>query len=251
MRKSRTIAAGVAASLALGGGVAVAQNAAPAHTLQVSGVATKAGTKKRPKAVGLNLDIRNNRESGTTASRIEVFFAKNIRINPKGFKTCTPAKIEAEGATACPSKSKIGTGTAGAVVNPRSATPSPISFKNTFFVGSSNSLTIYLEQTEGDVRAILQGKLSSAGGGKFGQKMTISIPETLQQPAPGVYSALTDIAVKLKGTTGSGRKKHGIFEATGCTGGLHDFQTRITYANNPTPPAAPTSTATDTVACKK
>ncbi len=137
------------------------------------------------------------------------------------------------------------------MVNPRSATPSPISFKNTFFVSSAKDLTIFLEQTDGQVRRILQAKISSAGGGKFGQKLTIDIPEDLQQPAPGVYAALTDIAVKLKGTTGKGKKKHGIFEARGCTGGLHDFQTRITYAPNPTPPAAPNSTATDTVACKK
>ncbi len=251
MRKSRTIAAGVAASFALGGGVAVAQNAAPAHTLQVSGIATKAGTKKKPRAVGLKLDIRNNRDSGTTASRIEVFFAKNIRINPKGFPTCSASKIEAEGAGACPSKSRLGTGTAEAVVNPTSPTPSEISFKNTFFVGPSNTVTIFLEQTEGDVRAVLQGRITSAGGGKFGQKLTINIPENLQQPAPGVFAALTEIQTSLKGKAGKGKKRHGIFEATGCTGGLHDFQTRLTYAPNPNPPAAPSSTATDTVACKK
>lgn len=250
MRKSRIIAVGVAASLGFGG-VAVAQNAAPAHTLQVSGITKKAGTKKKPKANTVKLDIRNNRDSGTTAKRIEVFFAKTIRINTKGFPTCSASKIENDGPGACPSKSRLGTGTAGAVVNPTAPMPSEISFKNTFFVGSAKSLTIYLEQTSGDVRAVLQAKIGPAGGGKFGQKLTIDIPENLQQPAPGVYAALTDIKTSLKGTTGRGAKKHGIFESIGCSGGNHDFQTRLTYAPNPNPPAASSSTATDPVACSK
>ena len=250
MRKSRIIAVGVAASLGLGG-VAVAQNAAPSHTLQVSGIAENSGTKKKPKAATVKLDIRNNRNSGTTARRIEVFFAKTIRINPKGFKTCSTSKIENDGPGACPSKSKLGTGTAGAVVNPTSPTPAPIEFKITFFVGSARTLSIYLEQVNGDVRQAFPAKISSAGGGKYGQKLTIDIPENLQQPAPNVYSALTDIAVSLKGTTGSGARRHGIFESIGCSGGNHDFQTRLTYAPNPNPPAASSSTATDPVACDK
>lgn len=248
MRKSRTIAAAVAASLALGGGVAVAQNAEPTHTLQVSGIATKAGTKKKPKAVGLNLGIANNKASQTTVSRIEVFLAKNVRINAKGFPTCSPSKVEAEGKDACPAKSRLGQGTAEAVVGPEQA---PLNFNVFFFVGSSSSLTILLDQADGETNRVLTAKVSKGGGNKFGQKLTIDIPAEIQQPIPGLYASLAEIDVKLKGTTGSGKKKHGIFEATGCTGGLHDFQTRLTYAPNPNPPAAPNSTATDTVACKK
>jgi hypothetical protein len=248
LRKTPTIVLGLAATLAMAGG-AVAQNATPSHTSKVTISPSKAGTKTKPKAVSTKLTISNSRASGTTAKLIEVFFDKNIKMNPKGFPLCSASKIENDGPDACPSGSKLGTGTAAAVVNPTSPTPAPISFKNTFFVGSSKSLTIYLEQTSGDVRAILTGKISNAGG-KYGQKLSIAVPENLQQPAPGVYSALTDIATSLKGTTGSGSKKHGFFESRGCTKGKYQFQTRLSYANNPNPPSKPNSTNSGTGNCK-
>ena len=249
MRKTPTIVLGLAATLAMAGG-AIAQTAEPSHTSQVKVSTTKAGTKKKPKAVGTQLTIANSRASGTTAKRVEVFFDKNIRMNPKGFPTCSASKIETDGPAACPSGSRLGVGTAAALVNPTSATPAPLAFKNTFFVGSSKSLTMYLEQTTGDVRAILTGKISN-GGGAYGQKLTIDIPANLQQPAPGVYSALTDISSKLQGTTGSGSKKHGFFESIGCTGGTYKFQTKLTYAPNPNPPSKATSTNSGSGKCKK
>ena len=247
MRKTPTIVLGFAATLAMAGG-AVAQTAAPSHTSKVT-IPSKAGTKSKPKAVSTKLTISNSRASGTTAKRIEIFFDKNIRMNPKGFPTCSASKIENDGADSCPSGSKLGTGTAAAVVNPTSPTPAPLAFKNTFYVGSSKSLSIDLVQTSGDVRAVLVGKISKAGG-KYGQKLSIEIPENLQQPAPGVYSALTDIATSLKGTS-KGSKKHGFFESIGCTGGKYLFQTKITYAPNPNPPSSSSSTNTGSGTCKK
>lgn len=257
MRKSPIVALGVTAALGLGG-VAVAQtDTSPGHTLQVTVSPSKSGTKKKPKPVKVKLAIANNKASGTTASRILVKFPKTIKINTKGFKTCTEDDINQNGADACPSGSKLGSGTAGAVVNPQAdsdndpnTNSAPLNFKNTFFVGGSKQLTIFLEQTNGDVRKVLIAKINKAGG-KYGQQLDISIPGDLQQPTPGVYSALTDIATSLKGTAGKGKKKHGIFESRGCTGGQFDFQTTIFYAANPNPPAASKSDAEDTVACKK
>lgn len=248
MRKTPTLALGLLATLAMAGG-AVAQSADPSHTSKVT-VASKAGTKSKPKAVSPKLTISNSKASGTTASRIEVFFDKNIRINPKGFTVCTASKIEADGVEACSSKSRLGVGTADAVVNPRGDAPAPLKFKNTFFVGSAKALTIYLEQTNGPVRAILQAKISKASG-RYGQKLTIDIPRELQEPNPNVFAALTDIAVSLKGTTGSGSKKHGIFESIGCTGGKYAYQTKLTYVPNPEAPSSRTSTNRGTGNCKK
>ena len=254
MRKSRTVAIGLVAALGFGaGGVAVAQeNTDPGHTLQVQVSPSKAGKKKKPRAVGVKLNIANNKAAGTTASRIVVRFPKTIKINTKNFKKCSPDDIEQQGAGDCHPNSKLGTGTAGAILNPRGANPQPLNFKNTFFVGSSKSLSIFREQTNGDkaIRKVLEAKIQSAGG-KYGQQLSISIPGDLQQPAPGVFSALTDIVVSLKGTAGKGKKKHGIFESVGCTGGLYDFQTELTYAPNPNPPAVSESEAPDTVDCKK
>ncbi len=259
MRKSPLVALGLTAALAAGGSVAVAQDTDPGHTLQVTISPAKAGKKKKKKPVTVGLNISNNVGAGTTASEIVVKFPKTIKINTKNFPKCTLAQIEENGADNCNPKSRLGTGTAGAVVNPGAANdgdpttnPSELAFKNTFFVGGSKSLSIFLEQTNGDraIRRLLEAKIGNAGG-KFGQQLVIDIPEDLQQPAPGVFSALTDIETKLKGTAGKGKKKHGIFESTGCTGGLYDFQTQLTYVPNPNPPSVSNSEAPDTVDCKK
>ena len=250
LRKTPLIAVGLAATLALGGTAVAQDDAAPGHDLQTSVSPAKAGTKKKPKNVATSLEISNNEKAGTTVKTIEIDFPKTIRMNTKGFKICSQDTIETEGPTACPKNSKLGTGTAAAVINPKSTMPAPINFKNTFFVGGKKKLHIYLEQTDGSVRKVLIGKIGKAGG-KYGQKLTIQIPGDLQQPGPGVFSALTDIETKLKGTTGSGKKKHGFFESIGCKGGLYDFQTKLFYAPNPNPPAASKAEATDTVDCRK
>lgn len=249
MRKTPTIALGLLASAAFAGG-AVAQAPTPSHTVNVGVSPSKAGTKVKPRAVSFKLAIANNQAAKTTVSKIEISFPKTIKIDPRGFVTCSAARLDAEGPSGCPAKSRLGSGTASAILGPTTAKPTPLAFKNTFFVGSATSLNVFLAQTGGDVRKVLLGKISRAGG-KYGQKLTISIPPDVQQPVPGVYSALSDIATSLKGTAGSGSKKHGIFELNGCTGGKLNFQTKLTYAANPTRPAAAGSTATDSVNCTR
>jgi hypothetical protein len=252
LRKSLTVGLGLLASVALTGG-AVAQAPPPSHTTDMGITPSKAGTSKKPKAVTQwKLAISNNRAAGTTASKIEISFPKTLKLNTRGFTTCTVAKLNDTGPATCSSKSRLGGGTASAVLGPTSATPAALEFSNSFYVGSATTLNIFLQQTNGDrtVARILIGKIAKAGG-KYGQKLTISIPGDLQQPVPGVFSALSDIAATLKGTAGSGSKKHSFLESTGCSGGKWGFQTKITYVPNPNPPGATTSTATDSVTCKK
>lgn len=250
MRKTPPLALGLLASVAFTGG-AVAQAPTPSHTLQMNVSPSTAGTVSKPRAATtFKLAVSNNKASKTTASRIEVSFPKTLRINPKGFTTCSARTIEDEGPGACSPKSRLGGGKASAIVNPNGAQPAPLEFTNTFFVGSATSLHIFLKQTGGDVSKVLVGKISRAGG-KYGQKLSISIPADIQQPTAGVFAALSDLDTSLKATAGTGSKKHGIIESTGCTGGKYTFQTKLTYAPNPNPPAARTSTATDSVTCRK
>ncbi len=244
MRKTPTLLVGLLASGALAG-TAVAQTAGT-HTLDVGVSPSNAGTTARPANVGLKLNLSNNRAAGTTASKIEINLPSGLKMNPRGFPVCSEATITDEGADACPSKSRLGKGTAKAIVNPTAANPSNLSFSNTFFVGGRNFVNIFLQQSPGDVRAVLKGTISNGG-----RRLSIAIPRELQQPAPGVYSALTDIVTSLKGTTGSGSKRHGFFELSKCTGGKLRVSTKLTYVPNPGPPAARTSTASDTVNCRR
>lgn len=250
MRKTQTVVVGLLATAALGG-TAVAQTAAPSHTVDSSFSPSRAGTAAKPRAVTVKLNISNSRAAGTTASKIEINLSNGLRMNTKGFSICSAGTIEDEGISACPTKSRLGTGTAAAVVNPGAesddnpaTSPSNLRFKNTFFVGGSNFLNIYLVQSGGAVRATLKGTISNGG-----RRLTIPIPEDLQQPATNVYSALTDIKTTLKGTAGSGAKKHGFFELGKCAGGKVTVTTKLTYVPNPKPPAKTSSTATDTQRC--
>jgi len=250
LRKTPTLALGLLASVAFTGG-AVAQAPAPSHTSQMGITPSQAGTSKKPKSVTKwSLAIRNDKAAGSTASKIEISLPKTLKLNTKGFTTCSESKLSNSGPASCSPKSRLGGGTASAVLGPTSPSPAPLAFKNTFFVGSATTFNIFLEQVGGDVAKVLVGKISKAGGA-YGQKLTISIPKDLQQPVPGTYSALADIKASLRGMAGSGSKKHSFLESTGCSGGKWRFRTKLTYAPNPDPPASTTSTATDSVRCRK
>ena len=80
------------------------------------------------------------------------------------------------------SKAKAGTGIARAVLNPFAATPGPLEFKVVPYVGKNEVLFLL----SGSADAVLHGKIS-------GKKMSIIITPQLQQPVPGVYSALNDL----------------------------------------------------------
>ena len=66
-----------------------------------------------------------------------------------------------------------------------------------------------------------------------GQKITIKLPENLQQPAKGVYSALLEI----NSTLGLKDGKHALVSSIGCKSKKHKIGVTISYVDNPNPPA--------------
>ena len=251
MRKTPMIALGLLASVGMAGGVAVAQQQAPAapeQDLQISVTPSKAGTKKKPKNSKIKLEVQNNVESKTTVSRIVVSFPKTIKVNTKGFKTCTVSQLEQAGK--CPSGSKVGTGGAKAFVEGADGKLNPLNFDVAFYVAPSKALLLQVDQgDDGNLGANFIAKFGSAGG-KFGRKLTINIPENLQAPS-GVTPYLTELSANLKGTTGKGSKKHGLFESEGCTGGEYDFESELTYRETKTAPNGGKTTAEDESSCSK
>jgi hypothetical protein len=239
LRKS-FMAAG-AAALAIGAaGVAYAQNPAPAPTATGSISPSKAGTKAKPKAVKVTLSVKNNVESKTTAAQIQITFPSTLKLSTKGLKACTASDdaIIAAPTTACKG-SVAGKGTSNAIINPYAATPFPIHFNVTPIVGK-NQLIFYLHATNFSTDAVLHGKI-------VGRKLTIAINPELQQPTPGVYSALNDLSTTLKLTKGTAS----LFSTTGCTGGKQKVGVKISYVPNPTPPAASSASTTANAKCSK
>ena len=65
------------------------------------------------------------------------------------------------------------------------------------------------------------GKLGKDRG-KYGYKLSVNVPANLQQPAPGVYAALTSFITKVNG---SKKGKGGVpyIGLKGCKGGKLNF----------------------------
>jgi hypothetical protein len=212
---------------------------------------TKAGTKKKPRSIKLTLSVKNE-TPGTTASRIDVFLPRFVRASGKGLKTCSASKAAGNN---CPKASKAGGGTANALVNPTAANPAPLHFKVTAFNGGTNKILFLLQQVNDQgqvipsgVTRVLTGKLSRASGANFFQKLRINIPDDLQQPAPGVYSALQDLTTTLSLKKG----KKALLTTVGCPAAKqHVLGVLLTYAPNPGPPPRPSGSAEATTSCKK
>lgn len=227
MRKYLIAALAAVLSLAVTSVALAADPSAPDVKATVS--PAKAGKKSKPKNSTLKLFVKNNRTDATVSS-ITVFVAKNVKLNGKGFKYCTAAKLNSQGKAACPAGSKAGSGTAHAVVGPGRV---PLKFTVDAYVGSKNSIIFYTQQVGGTVRKALVGKVSKAGG-KYGSKIVIKIDEDLQQPAPFVYSSLVDLNTTIKGKRG----KHFLVSTNGCPRSKkHAFGVKFGFTPNSTFPA--------------
>jgi hypothetical protein len=239
LRKS-LIAAG-AATLAIGGaGIAYAQTAAPTIVVNPTVSPSKAGTKKKPKASKLVLQVTNNvDQSKATASSIKITLPSTLKLSTKGLPQCKVSDdtLVNEGPAKACKKSIAGSGTSHAILNPYNA-PATITFQVTPLVGHNQML--YYLNAPGVTKAVLHGRIS-------GHSQTIAITPELQQPVPGVFSAIVD----LKTTISLRKGKKSLFTSTGCTGGAHKITVTETFVPNPTQPASNSATATGVAPCRK
>jgi hypothetical protein len=247
LRKTLIAALTALTALALAA-VAIAQTP-PSIEVTATASPSKAGTKKKPKSEKINLQIDNNPDSKTSAGKIEISFPKTLKLSTKGLKTCSVAKLDADGKSGCPTASKAGVGTAKALLNATSDNPAPLNFNVTTFVAGKNLLAFYLEQqgTDSGVQQALPAKITTISGNKtYGQKLTINIPANLQQPAPGVYSTL----IQIKNSLGLKSGSNALIKSIGCPKAReHQIGVKITYVPNPNPPAASSASSADGATC--
>lgn len=218
------------------GAVAVAQ--APEATQQVTVSPAKAGTKKKPKSEKLHLTVTNN-NTQRTASMLTIAHAKTIVLSGKGFPTCSQATLEQEGAAACPAKSRVGGGTAKALLGVNTSAPQQLNFKVTAFVGGAKGINFYLEGVE------LPGLKLVAPGAIKGNKLVVSIPLQAQQPVQGTWAGLQTLDTTISGKI----KKHAVVTSVGCKHKKHAFETTITFVNNGVQPGG-TAKAVGAARCK-
>jgi hypothetical protein len=222
------IAAGTAA-LALGvAGIAYAQTPAPSITATGSVSPTKSGTKSKPKPVTLKLSVTNSAESKTTAKSITITLPATLKASTKGLTQCTASDDAlTQNPDVCKS-SVAGKGSAKALLNPFATSPAPLAFTVTPYVGKNEILF----RLSGAADAVLHGKIS-------GRKITIAITPELQQPAPGVYSALNGLETTISKKKGSAS----LISSVGCKSKKHTIGVAVGYAANPNPPAASSASA--------
>jgi hypothetical protein len=231
LRKS-LIAAGAAALVIGSAGVAYAQNPDPSISVTTSVSPSKAGTKKKPKSETLKLKVVNDPASKTTAKSIAITLPSTLKLSTKGLPQCTKSD---EAVLSDPSICKsafAGSGSAHAILNPNA--PAQLTFKVQPVIGKNQLLFIL----SGSANAVLHGKIK-------GSTMTIAITPQLQQPAPGVFSALSDLSTSIAKKKG----KAALVTSNGCKAKKHTIKVTVGYANNPAPPTKPSATNTGVATC--
>jgi len=254
MLKPRGLAMLAMAVAAVFGFSAVAQATTLKGTLTIKLSPGGAGTSKKPKGQTLNYRIQLGTDDGTsppTTKDTTVSFGKGIRFNASKFPSCTLETLNSKGPSGCAKGSKVGTGSATALVGGSPGEPAPTTtetLKVTAFNGPGGKK--YLLYLDGDSPAVIkqaiEGTLQTAPG-DFGYSLTVIIPPNLQQPVPGLFAPLVDFSVKTGGTltkTKTVRKKGkkvkvktkiNYIETIGCTGGQWKFGQLFNFANDPNP----------------
>jgi hypothetical protein len=237
--------------------IALAQNPAPVVSNDVSISPSKAGTSKKPKAAKFKFKVVNSAASKTTVKTIVLDLPKGVKLDGTKLDKCTADDLITQGARACPSGSKLGTGVSYAfLVSPSpppdcvgtaGTAPGCLTFATTFYVGGAKSLTVGLvERNTATAFSPLTGKISNSG-----RKLTINLPPTLQSPAPGNYSALSQLAGSFSRSKTVSGKKYSFVSTTSCPSSKKwKVKSRLVYAPN-TAAAPPAKSASDSVKCSK
>lgn len=241
LRKS-LIAAG-AAVLAVGAaGVAHAQTAPPTIVVKPKVSPSKAGTKHKAKAEKFTLTVTNNvDQSKATANTIKITFPRTLKLSTKGLPHCTKSDdtLISQGPKKACKKSIAGSGASHVILGPYDASPTNVTFTVTPLVGK-NEMLYFINAPAINTSAVLHGKIR-------GQSQTIVITPNLQQPVPGLFTAIVD----LKTTLSLKKGKHSLITSRGCSGGAHKVKVTETFIPNPTPPAATSATASGKASCHK
>jgi hypothetical protein len=142
-------------------------------------------------------------------------------LSAKGLTKCAQAVLESGGPDACPARSKVGGGTAEALLGVNGATTSPLTFDVTAVVLGPKKLGFFLHALQAPIDVLSPATIK-------GRKLIITVPPTAQQPATGVWAGLKSIHTTLKAKKG----KHYLASTTGCVAKKHKFSTILTFVDN-------------------
>ena len=186
-------------------------------------VVGKAGTKKKPLAVGLKVrpfydTLTPDSEAPFAWSEATAHFPKELTFNPKLFPKCTAAQAAtASGRSGACKKAEIGKvnakGFALGLVEPLVV--------GMYNGSAANTVLLYLQ---GDSPVIIDhvvvGKLKKVTG-KYGWELNFQVPADLQQPAPGAFATVLDPLYKSSWTSANSMAMDAmIILGTGAAGAM-------------------------------
>lgn len=224
--------------------VALAQTA-PIVTPEFKVTPKKAGSKRKPVNALVYTKGTLSGEGDYTLSRLEYTIPRTIRIDGKGFPTCSVEFVNANGDDDCPKASKVGTGAATAELGP---SRTPLDFDVEVYAAGRRALTIYLQTSLFNVA--IPGEIK-------GRIVAFDLPERVQQPVPGLYTYVTSVTASLGKQKGvraavTRKRKRRFFAATiGCRKRRHAGKVEVFLAPNPDPPPVPSVSVSASSRCRK
>ena len=222
-------------------GVAYAQSVSnTTMDLSFSAKPGKAGTSKKPKAVKLNLGIEQATKDGSgqpaTSTSLKITLPKGLNWNGKSWAKSKRCSVQGgqPGASksVCPKGSKVGSGQTIAEGGRHRGDP-----HRRAYVTTGGGLGLFLTGQPLPIAEMIEGKVK-------GRVINVKIPTGIQQPVPGIKSAIQTLKFGLTGKTKVKGKSRGIIESTSCSGKKWTLKFENIVEGGKL-------TDTDSVACKK
>jgi hypothetical protein len=217
--------AAAAATAAIGVGTAVAQD--QTASMRVTVAPKNAGTVKKPTNSSVKLVIDNNNQRAVL-TKLAIQMPKTLAVSGKGFPACKKSQLDntsldSKGRPNVCKGSRVGGGTARALLGVNTTTPGPLTFVVTAITGGKNQLYFYLHAVELPVNVVSPGKVTKT---KKGPLLTVTVPTEAQFSA-GLWNGLVQLNTTLKGKKG----KHLLIGSTGCKSGKQPFSTQLVFGH--------------------
>jgi hypothetical protein len=175
------------------------------------------GTRSAPRANSLIVRVDQNTTTGSgqpaTSTALNIGIPRQWRLNSEIWprrRRCNIATVNQRGSdSVCPRGSRIGSGNAD-LLAAEGGIQEDVDIRA--YVIRNGDLGFFLDSPPGEpteINTMVQG-VTSRG------RISIKIPQTLQQPIPGVKSAIDRLFTRLSATARIRGRRRGILETTGC-----------------------------------
>jgi hypothetical protein len=257
-RPGRKASIATAAALMLAAAAPVANAATPVvkfktASISPSRIRTAHGSVGTPVKLHIDTVFSTNPPGAElfTIQKAVVWFPAGAVANGKLFKSCSKKQIESFGKvlSRCPKGSKIGSGKVRALAIQMGVTSNG---RVAMFNGPHGKSITFNIQTSipANINESFDAPLQKVHG-KFGYKLTLNVPESLQQILTGVFVGIEDFNVTTSGTVRSHGHKRGYIEARSCPrNGKAPLHGDFDFANRTTGQQAST-TADAVIRCKR